>query len=134
MAIVDEKLEGVVSEVGMERDENEFHNFNLTVGIQLKTNRKLNLGDCEKLIKQLRKDLLGKNIELEPIAVPCPVCGKTFNSELGMKQHFRILHDNQEELTNKEGRNKKSKSEKGSNNGDTNKKKASSKRLSKKSD
>ena len=126
MAAGDEKLEGVVSQVGMERDENEFHNFNLTVGVQLKTNKKLNLLDCEKLIKQLKKDLLGKNIELEPVAVPCPECGKTFNSELGMKQHYRLVHEEKEEPA-KKTRRKTSKS------GEDEEKKPKTKRSRKKS-
>jgi hypothetical protein len=133
MASGDEKFEGIVSQVGMERDENEFHNFNLTVGIQLKTNKKLNLLDCEKLIKQLKKDLLGKNIELEPVAVPCPECGKTFNSELGMKQHYRLVHYTKEEPT-KKTRRKRSKSESDDDEAKKPKSKKSRKKSSKKSD
>lgn len=91
----------------MERDEQEFRNFKLTVGIRLKTGKKLSYAEGEKLIKQLKKDLLGKNIELEAIAVPCPLCGKTFNSEIGMKQHVRRQHDGEEEHPKKRRRRKK---------------------------
>jgi hypothetical protein len=107
MAQDDPKLLGTVSEVGLERDEQEFRNFNLTVGIRLKTGKKLSYAEGEKLIKQLKKDLLGKNIELEAIAVPCPFCGKTFNSEIGMKQHVRRQHDGEEEPLKKRRRRKK---------------------------
>ena len=100
---------GTVNEVGLERDEQEFRNFNLTVGIRLKTGKKLSYAEGEKLIKQLKKDLLGKNIELEAIAVPCPFCGKTYNSETGMKQHVRRQHDGEEPPSKrKRGRSKKS--------------------------
>lgn len=92
---------GTVNEVGLERDEQEFRNFNLTVGIRLKTGKKLSYAEGEKLIKQLKKDLLGKNIELEAIAVPCPFCGKTYNSETGMKQHVRRQHDGEESPSKK---------------------------------
>ncbi len=108
MAQDDPKLLGTVSEVGLERDEQEFRNFNLTVGIRLKTEKKLSYAEGAKLIKQLKKDLLGKNIELEAIAVPCPFCGKTFNSETGMKQHVRRQHDGEEEPPKKRRRKKAS--------------------------
>lgn len=107
MAQDDPKLLGTVNEVGLERDEQEFRNFKLTVGIRLKTGKKLSYAEGEKLIKQLKKDLLGKNIELEAIAVPCPFCGKTFNSEIGMKQHVRRQHDGEEEHPKKRRRRKK---------------------------
>jgi hypothetical protein len=88
----EEKLLGVVNAVGIERDDQEFRNFNLTIGIKIKKDKKITYSEGEKLMKQLRKNLLGKNIELEAIAVPCPICGKTYNSEQGMKQHQRLQH------------------------------------------
>jgi len=99
----DPKLLGTVNEVGLERDEQEFRNFNLTVGVRLKTGKKLSYAEGEKLIKQLKKDLLGKNIELETIAVPCPICGKTFNTETGMKQHVRRQHEGEAPPKKKRG-------------------------------
>jgi hypothetical protein len=93
MAQDDTKLHGVVSQVGLERDEAEFRSFNLTLGIKVKTGKKLSLKEGERLIKQMRRDFLGKNIEFEAISVPCPVCGKTFNTESGMKQHLRRQHN-----------------------------------------
>jgi len=96
MMATEDKILGVVNAVGLERDDQEFRNFNLTVEIKIKTDKILSYTDGEKLIKQLQKDLMGKNIELEPVAVPCPVCGKVFNSEQGMKQHQRLQHKEDE--------------------------------------
>ena len=93
MAQEDTKLHGVVNQVGLERDEAEFRSFNLTLGIKVKTEKKLSLKEGERLIKQMRKDFLGKNIEFEAISIPCPVCGRTFNTEAGMKQHLRRQHN-----------------------------------------
>ena len=108
MAQDDPKMLGTVNEVGLKRDEQEFRNYNLTVGIKLKAGKKLTYAEGAKLIKQLRKNLLGKNIELEAIAVPCPFCGKTYNSETGMKQHVRRQHEGEEEPPKKKrGRIKK---------------------------
>lgn len=90
------KLLGVVNTIGMERDEQEYQNFALTVGIRIKMDKKITYSEGEKLMKQLQKDLMGKNIELEAVAVVCPVCGKTFNSTQGMKQHQRLQHKGKE--------------------------------------
>jgi len=103
MATEDEKFQGVVSHVGLERDEAEFLNFNLTLGILVKT-EKLTYSEGERLIKKFQKELLGKNIELGAVAVPCPVCGKTFNTEVGMKQHLRKQHEGEEEKPKKRTR------------------------------
>ena len=102
----DDKLLGVVNAVGLERDEQEFRNFTLTVGIKIKTEKKISYVEGEKLMKQLQKDLMGKNIELEAVAVPCPICGKVYNSEQGMKQHQRLQHK-EDEKPKKQSRKKK---------------------------
>ena len=96
MMATEDKILGVVSAVGLERDDQEFRNFNLTVGITIKSDKKISYTEGEKLIKQLQRDLMGKNIELEPVAVPCPICKKVFNSEQGMKQHMRLQHKDEE--------------------------------------
>jgi uncharacterized C2H2 Zn-finger protein len=101
---IEDKFQGVVSHVGLERDEAEFLNFNLTLGILVKTDKKLTYTEGERLIKRLQKELLGKNIELEAVAVPCPICGKTFNTETGMKQHLRKQHEGEEEKPRKRTR------------------------------
>jgi hypothetical protein len=93
MAQEDTKFHGIVNQVGLERDEEEFRSFSLTLGIKVKTGKKLSLKEGERLIKQMRKDFLGKNIEFEAISIPCQVCGRTFNTEAGMKQHLRRQHN-----------------------------------------
>jgi hypothetical protein len=103
----EDKILGVVNAVGLERDDQEFRNFNLTVGIKIKTDKKISYTEGERLIKQLQKELMGKNIELEPVAVPCPICGKTFNSENGMKQHQRLQHKEEEKPKQKRSTKKK---------------------------
>jgi hypothetical protein len=114
-----DKFHGKVNEIGLERDEEQFSNFNLKVGILVKTEKKLTYKEGERIIKKLRKDLLGKNIELEPVAIPCPVCGKIFNTEVGAKQHLRRMHKNKilpekekpvESPSNKKTRKKKKRS------------------------
>jgi hypothetical protein len=96
LAIEDEILKGVVSEVGIIRDEDQFRNFNLTIGITVETDKKLSYKQGERLLRQFRKNLLGKKIEVQPIAVPCPICGKAFNSEFGTRQHMRMVHSEEE--------------------------------------
>jgi len=92
MDLEESKLLGIVDEIGLERDDGQFKNFNLVVGVRLKTEKKLSYNEGERLIKQLRKELLGKNIELEAIALPCPKCGKSYNTEQGLKTHIRRIH------------------------------------------
>jgi len=121
MAQEDAKFHGVVNQVGLERDEAEFRNFNLTLGIKVKTGKKLNLKEGERLIKKMRKEFLGKNIEFEAISIPCPVCGRTFNTEAGMKQHVRRQHndgvDTAKPKTRKKASSKKKTSKKSSKKG-----------------
>jgi hypothetical protein len=96
MAQEDVKKLGIVSQIGLERDAQEFTSYNLTVGIKLKSDKKLTYAEGERLIKQLKKDLMGKNIELGAIEIPCPYCGKVFNSKKGMKAHTRSQHDGED--------------------------------------
>ena len=102
----EDKLHGVVNAVGLERDEQEYQNFTITVGIKIKMDKKVSYTEGEKLMKQFQKDFLGKNIEMGAVAIECPICGKTFNSEQGMKQHQRLQHAD-EEPPKKKGRKKK---------------------------
>ena len=105
MMAQDDKLLGVVNAVGLERDDQEFRNFTLTMGIKIKTEKKISYTEGERLMKQLQKELMGKNIELGAVAVACPICGKVYNSEQGMKQHQRLQH--KEEISKKKPRKKK---------------------------
>ena len=103
----EEKILGVVNAVGIERDEQEYQNFTLIMGIKIKTDKKISYTEGEKIIKKMQKSLLGKNIQLEAIAIACSICNKTFNSEQGMKQHKRLIHNKEELPKKKRGRKKK---------------------------
>jgi hypothetical protein len=87
-----QKIKGVVGEVGLERDGERFNAFNVTISMVVNTGKTLTFNQGEQLIKEFRKELLGKAVEITAIIVPCPVCGKGFNSEQGMKQHVRMVH------------------------------------------
>ncbi len=88
----EEKIKGVVGEIGLERNEGKFNSFNLTVGLVLKTGG-LTYAQGERLIVEMRKELLGKMVEIAEIIHLCPVCEKGFNTMQGMKQHVRMVHE-----------------------------------------
>lgn len=88
----DEKIKGVVGEIGLERNGGKFNSFNLTVGLVLKTGG-LTYAQGERLIVEMRKELLGKMVEIAEIIHLCPVCEKGFNTMQGMKQHVRMVHE-----------------------------------------
>ncbi|MFP3951408.1 MAG: C2H2-type zinc finger protein [Candidatus Bathyarchaeia archaeon] len=96
MAVEELQTRGIVNEIGIVRDEDQFRSFNLTIEILVETKNKLTYKQGEKLLEQFRKDYLGKNVKLELVAVPCPICGKAFNSELGTRQHMRMVHTKEE--------------------------------------
>lgn len=87
------KVRGIVSEVGLERDEGHFRSFKLKIGVLVKDERRLSYRDGERLMRQFRKELLGKEVDVTPIMFRCPICGKGFNSERGMRQHARMIHE-----------------------------------------
>lgn len=87
------KVRGIVSEVGLERDEDRFRSFNLKISVVVKAGKSLNFDDGERLMRQIRKELLGKEVEITATTILCPICGKGFNNEQGMKQHTRIAHE-----------------------------------------
>ena len=88
-----QRIKGVVGEVGLERDGERFNAFNVTISIVVDARKTLNFNQGEQLIKEFRKELLGKAVEIAAIVVPCPVCGKGFNTEQGMRQHVRMAHE-----------------------------------------
>lgn len=88
----DEKIKGIVGEVGLERNEGKFNSFSVTVGLTLKTGG-LTYAQGERLIAEMRKELLGKAVEIAEIIHLCPVCEKGFNTMQGMKQHVRMVHE-----------------------------------------
>lgn len=94
-----QKVKGVVGEVGLERDGERFNAFNVTVSVVVDSGKALTFDQGEQLIKEFRKELLGKKVEVTAIVVLCPVCGKGFNTEQGMKQHARRVHDKKKKKT-----------------------------------
>jgi len=60
------KIRGVVREVGLERDENQFHSFNLKMGVVVNAGKKLSYEEGEKVMKGFRQDFLGKTVEITP--------------------------------------------------------------------
>ena len=92
MSEENQKLKGVIGEVSLERDEEKFNTFNVTIKMIVNNDRPLSYDHGETLVKQFRKGLLGKKVELSAVVVACPVCGKGFNTEGGMKQHMRMIH------------------------------------------
>jgi len=87
------KVRGVVSEVGLERDEERFRSFNLKIGVVLKADKSLTYREGEKQMNRFRKEFLGKTVEVSAIIHRCQVCGRGFNTEQGMKQHIRMTHE-----------------------------------------
>jgi hypothetical protein len=88
----DEKIKGIVGEVGLERNEGKFNSFSVTVGLTLKKGG-LTYAQGERLITEMRKELLGKEVEIAEIIHLCPVCEKGFNTLQGMRQHVRMVHE-----------------------------------------
>jgi hypothetical protein len=88
----DEKIKGIVGEVGLERNDGKFNSFSVTVGLTLKTGG-LTYAQGERRIAEMRKELLGKEVEIAEIIHLCPVCEKGFNTMQGMKQHVRMVHE-----------------------------------------
>ena len=88
----DEKIKGIVGEIGLERNEGKFNSFSVTVGLTLKTGG-LSYAQGERLMTEMRKELLGKAVEIAEIIHLCPVCEKGFNTAQGMRQHVRMVHE-----------------------------------------
>lgn len=102
----DRSMKGVVAEVGLRRDEDHFNSFNLTVSMILKSEGAMTYDEGERLMSQFRRDLLGKEVEITAITFPCPVCGKAFNTEQGMRQHMRMTHKKKKKAQPKEAKKK----------------------------
>jgi uncharacterized C2H2 Zn-finger protein len=88
-----QKIKGVVDEVALERDGQRFNAFNVTISMIVNSGKPLTFNQGDQLISQYGKELLGKAVELSAVIVSCPICGKGFNSEQGMKQHMRMTHE-----------------------------------------
>lgn len=92
MVADDLKFKGLVREVGLIRDNDHFHSFNITVGIVIRSDKRLTYDEAERLSGQFRRRYLGKEVDLLGVTVLCPICGKGFNSEGGMKKHVKASH------------------------------------------
>jgi uncharacterized C2H2 Zn-finger protein len=86
------KVRGVVSEIGLERDDEHFRSFNLKINIIIKPLKSVNYEEGEKLMKQFRKSLLGKEVEITSIIFRCPDCGREFNNDQGLNKHVKMAH------------------------------------------
>jgi len=58
------KIKGVVSEVGLERDEDHFRSFNLKMGVVVNAGKRLSYEEGERMMRGFRKDFLGKTVEI----------------------------------------------------------------------
>ena len=87
-----QSIKGKIAEVGLTRAEGQYNTFNITLSMVLKS-KSLTYDEGESLMREFRKELLGKDVEIAAIVFPCPVCGKGFNTEQGMKQHVRMVHE-----------------------------------------
>ena len=87
-----QSIKGKIAEVGLTRDEGQYNTFNITLSMVLQS-KSLTYDEGESLMRQFRKELLGKDVKIAAIVFPCPICGKGFNKEQGMKQHVRMVHD-----------------------------------------
>ncbi len=86
------RLRGVVREIGLEREEGRFHFFRVRVGVVLKMEGAMDYEEGERLVRRLRRELLGREVEIEALIYRCPLCGRGFNSEMGLKVHMRRSH------------------------------------------
>ncbi len=104
------RIKGVIDEVSLKRDEDRFSSFNLKLGLVVKTDKTLTYEQGERLIKRFKKELLGRKVEIIAIIVPCPICGKGFNTEQGMRQHVRMVHEKKQKEKTEKPKEKKAKS------------------------
>lgn len=87
------RLRGVVREIGLEREEGRFHAFRVKVGVVLRVEGALDYEEGERMVGRLRRELLGREVELETLIYRCPHCGRGFNSEVGLRVHISRSHD-----------------------------------------
>jgi hypothetical protein len=96
----DLKLKGPVREIGIARDSDKHDSFNITIGIEIKTEGKVSYEEAERLSSKFRREFLGKDVEFVSISIPCPVCGRVLNSESGLKKHVAMNHPDKVHLVN----------------------------------
>lgn len=86
------KVKGMVSEIGLERDDEHFRSFNLKISVVIKPLKILDYDEAERLMRQFRKDLLGREVELTSTIFRCPTCGREFKNERGLNKHLKTVH------------------------------------------
>lgn len=94
------KLKGSVREIGIMRDADKFDTFNITFGIVIKNDIKINYEEAEKLTLKFRRDYLGKEVEFLSVNLPCPICNKILNTQTSLKRHILKQHPEKTELIN----------------------------------
>jgi hypothetical protein len=92
------KLKGAVREIGLTHDIDHNNSFTVTINIQIKTEGRVSYEEAEKLASRYRREYLGKEVEFLAVNLPCPVCSRILNSEVGLKKHILMSHPERVDL------------------------------------
>lgn len=92
------KLKGAVREIGLTHDIDHNNSFTVTINIQIKTEGRVSYEEAEKLASKYRREYLGKEVEFLAVNLPCPVCSRVLNSEVGLKKHIIMSHPERVDL------------------------------------
>jgi hypothetical protein len=92
------KLKGAVREIGLTHDIDHNNSFTVTINIQIKTEGRVSYDEAEKLASRYRREYLGKEVEFLAVNLPCPVCNRVLNSEVGLKKHILMSHPERVDL------------------------------------
>jgi hypothetical protein len=92
------KLKGAVREIGLTHDIDHNNSFTVTINIQIKTEGRVSYDEAEKLASRYRREYLGKEVEFLAVNLPCPVCNRILNSEVGLKKHILMSHPERVDL------------------------------------
>ncbi len=98
MTAQENKLKGAVREIGLTHDIDHNNSFTVTINIQIKTEGRVSYEEAEKLASRYRREYLGKEVEFLAVNLPCPVCNRVLNSEVGLKKHILMSHPERVDL------------------------------------
>ncbi|MCX6642447.1 MAG: hypothetical protein NTV15_03565 [Candidatus Bathyarchaeota archaeon] len=98
MTAQENKLKGAVREIGLTHDIDHNNSFTVTINIQIKTEGRVSYEEAEKLASRYRREYLGKEVEFLAVNLPCPVCSRILNSEVGLKKHILMSHPERVDL------------------------------------
>lgn len=98
MTAQENKLKGAVREIGLTHDIEHNNSFTVTINIQIKTEGRVSYDEAEKLASRYRREYLGKEVEFLAVNLPCPVCNRVLNSEVGLKKHILMSHPERVDL------------------------------------